>query len=287
MNKSFQYSNFIDLFNSDRCIFPVSVNDPISARFAEELGFEAQMLAGSTASLAVLGDPDHMLLTLSELSDLTRRICRAGSVPLMVDADHGYGNALNVRRTVQEIENAGAGGLSIEDTNLPRPFDLKNNPPLLSIQEGCGKMKAAVDAKRHATFLLAARTNAPRVSTLDDTLQRIEAYQETGVDALFLVGVKTRDQLKAIHATAKLPIMLGGAAPELADPEMLSQHGVRFFVQGHHSIHAVMQTAYTSLKLLREGVKPQHLPGLPDQALIEKATRKQDYEDWINRFLEP
>lgn len=287
MDKNLQQPSLLDLFRHGRCIFPASINDPVSARIAEDLGFEAQMLAGSTASLAVLGDPDHILLTLSELSDLTRRICRASNVPLMVDADHGYGNALNVRRTVQELENSGAAGLSIEDTHLPRPFDSGKSAALLSVEEGAGKMQAAVEARRDTSFLIAARTNAPRVSSLDDTLQRVRAYQETGVDALFLVGVQTRDQLKTIREIAELPIMLGGAGPELADPDFLAGHGVRFLVQGHQPVQAAIQAVYSSLKLLREGVKPQDLPGLPAQELIEKVTRKHDYKDLIDRFLEP
>ena len=277
----------LDLFNDGRCIFPASVNDPVSARIAEDLGFEAQMLAGSTASLAVLGDPDHILLTLSELSDLARRICRASNVPLMVDADHGYGNALNVRRTVQELENSGAAGLSIEDTNLPRPFDSGKNTVLLSVDEGAGKMQAAVEARRNASLLIAARTNAPRVSSLDDALKRVGVYQKTGVDALFLVGVKTRDQLKKIRKIAELPIMLGGAGPELADPDFLAEHGVRFFIHGHQPVQAAIQAVYSSLKPLREGVKPQDLTGLPDQELIETVTRKHRYKDLIDRYLEP
>ncbi|MYD75157.1 MAG: isocitrate lyase/PEP mutase family protein [Gammaproteobacteria bacterium] len=279
--------DFRNLLNGERCVFPASINDPVSARIAEELGYEAAMLAGSTASLAVLGDPDHILLTLSELSEQTRRICRAGSVPLMVDADHGYGNALNARRTVEEIENAGAAGLSIEDTNLPRPFDSKRSAPLLSIEEGSGKMQAAVDARRDPSFVIAARTNAPRISSIDDTLERIEAYQETGVDALFLVGVTTREQLEAIRDRARLPIMLGGSGADLADRDFLSQCGVRFFVQGHQPIHAAMQAAYESLRLLRDGAEPASLEGLPERSLIDRVTRTGQFREWVDRFLEP
>ena len=91
----------------DRCIHPGSVYDPLSARIAEDLGFEVGMFAGSTASLTVLGAPDLIVLTLSEFAQQCYRICRAGNLPLLVDADHGYGNALNVKRTVEELETAG------------------------------------------------------------------------------------------------------------------------------------------------------------------------------------
>src|SRR5476649_1671789 len=104
------------------CVHPGSVFDPISARIAESIGFEIGMLAGSTASLTVLGAPDLIVLTLGELAEQAYRICRAGTLPLLVDADHGYGNALNVRRTVEELENSGVAALTIEDTVLPRQF---------------------------------------------------------------------------------------------------------------------------------------------------------------------
>ena len=104
------------------CIRPGSVYDPTSIRIAQDLGFELGMFGGSVASLAVLGDPDITLITLTELAEQMRRMSRAASLPVLVDADHGYGNALNVRRTVQELETAGAAGLTIEDTLLPQAY---------------------------------------------------------------------------------------------------------------------------------------------------------------------
>src|SRR5262245_57616897 len=123
-----------------RCIYPGSVHDPMSARIAEDLGFEAGMLAGSVASLAVLGAPDMVVLTLTEFADQAYRINRAGKLPLLVDADHGYGNALSVKRTIEELETAGVAALTIEDTLLPQPFGGGDNN-LISIAEGIGKMK--------------------------------------------------------------------------------------------------------------------------------------------------
>src|SRR3569833_3929911 len=105
-----------------RCVRAGSVYDAISIRIAEDVGFELGMFGGSVASLAVLGDPDIALISLSELAEQMRRMSRAGSLPVLVDADHGYGYAMNVRRTVQELEAAGAAGLTIVDTLLPQPF---------------------------------------------------------------------------------------------------------------------------------------------------------------------
>src|SRR6201992_2111356 len=104
------------------CVHPGSVYDATSIRIAEDLGFQVGMFGGSVASLAVLGDPDIALITLTGLAEQVRRMSRAAALPVLVDADHGYGNALNVRRTVQELEAAGAAGLTIEDTLLPQPY---------------------------------------------------------------------------------------------------------------------------------------------------------------------
>src|SRR6201986_4772231 len=122
MNWTDRRRRFRAILKGDRCYHPASVFDPLSARIAQDLGFEIGMFAGSTASLTVLGAPDLIVLTLSEFAGQAYRINRAGGLPLMVDADHGYGNALNVKRTVEELETAGACGLSIEDTLLPPPF---------------------------------------------------------------------------------------------------------------------------------------------------------------------
>ena len=124
-----------------------SVYDATSIRIAEDLGFELGMFGGSVASLVVLGDPDITLITLTELAEQMRRMSRASSLPVLVDADHGYGNALNVRRTVQELEAAGAAGLTIEDTLLPQAYGAAE-PQLISLEEGVGKMKAALDGRR-------------------------------------------------------------------------------------------------------------------------------------------
>src|SRR5689334_3820632 len=139
------------ILSGPRCIHPGSVYDAISIRIAEDLGFELGMFGGSVASLAVLGDPDIALITLTEFAEQVRRMSRASTLPVLVDADHGYGNALNVRRTVQEVEAAGAAGLTIEDTLLPQVFG-QAKAQLISLEEGVGKMKAALDGRGDASL---------------------------------------------------------------------------------------------------------------------------------------
>src|SRR3954447_18655425 len=173
------------------CIRAGSVYDPISVRIAEDLGFELGMFGGSVASLAILGDPDITLITLTELCEQMRRMSRASSLPVIVDADHGYGNALNVRRTVEELEAAGAAGLTIEDTLLPQAYGVAETQ-LISIEEGVGKMKAALDARRDPSLVIIGRTGPRAGAALDDCVARAKAYEATGVDALFFTGLKTR-----------------------------------------------------------------------------------------------
>src|SRR5262249_33194484 len=120
-----------------RCIHPGSVHDPISARLADDLGVEAGMFARSGAARALLGAPDIVVLTLTEFAEQAYRINRAGKLPLLVDADHGYGNALNVKRTIEELETAGCAGITIEDTALPTPYGATETR-LIPIAEGVG-----------------------------------------------------------------------------------------------------------------------------------------------------
>src|ERR1700753_421579 len=197
------------ILSGSSCVHPGSVYDATSIRIAEDLGFAVGMLGSSVASLAVLGDPDIALITLTELAEQMRRMSRAAALPVLVDADHGYGNALNVRRTVQELEAAGAAGLTIEDTLLPPAYG-EPKAQLISLQEGVGKMKAALDARRDPSLVIVGRTGALSISSLDDAIARAKAYEAAGVDALFFTGLKTRTELEAIVAATKLPIVLGG-----------------------------------------------------------------------------
>lgn len=277
---------FRAVLSGDRCVYPGSVYDPISARIAEDLGFEIGMFAGSVASMAVLGAPDLIVLTLTEFADQARRICRAGSLPLMVDADHGYGNALNVKRTVEELEVAGIAGLSIEDTLLPRSFGSGGKTELLSLEEGVGKMKAAVAGRSDPGLCIFGRTSAAGITGTADCISRVKAYAETGVDAIFLVGVKDRPQLEAIAAEVSLPIMLGGAGPALMDRDYLAAKRVRICLQGHQPFAAGVQAVYATLKALRDGTEPKQLPGLPSDALMKQLTRNADYDRWTETFLE-
>jgi carboxyvinyl-carboxyphosphonate phosphorylmutase len=263
------------VLDGTRCIRPGSVHDAISMRIAADLGFELGMFGGSVASLAVLGDPDIALITLTELAEQVRRMSRAAALPFLVDADHGYGNALNVRRTVQELEAAGAAGLTIEDTLLPQVFG-EAKTRLISLEEGVGKMKGALDGRGDPSLVILGRTGAVSITSLDDAIARAKAYEATGVDGLFFTGIKARSELDAIAAATKLPIVLGGTPEEMSDLDYLASRRVRIALQGHAPIAAATQAVYETLKALREGTPPKQLKGLASGDLTARVTREAE-----------
>jgi carboxyvinyl-carboxyphosphonate phosphorylmutase len=272
------------ILSGTQCLRPGSVYDAISVRIAEDIGFEVGMFGGSVASLAVLGDPDIALITLTELTEQMRRMARAGTLPVLVDADHGYGNAMNVRRTVQELEAAGAAGLTIEDTLLPQAFG-QARTQLISIEEGVGKVRAALEARGDPALVIVGRTGAASVTSIDDAIARAQAYQALGVDALFFTGVKTRGELEAIAAATTLPIVLGGAAGEMADWDFLGRQRVRIAVQGHAPIAAATQAVFDTLKAVREGADLKDLKGLASSDLTDRVTRAATVKQRAAEFL--
>ena len=285
MNLTERRERYRAVLAGDQCVHPASVFDPISARIAEDLGFEVGMLAGSIASFTVLGAPDIIVLTLTEFAQQIHRICRASNLSLMVDADHGYGNALNVKRTVEELESAGVSALTIEDTVLPRQFGT-DETALISIEEGVGKMKAALSGRQDPSLVVAGRSSALSVTGVEDAIRRTKAYEAAGVDAMFLSGATTKAQVEAVRAEVKIPLMLGGAGGELSDRAFLSANGVRIALQGHLSFAASVKAIYDTLKALRDGVAPGDLtPTLATADLMGQVTRRADYNTWTQEFM--
>src|SRR6266700_1581756 len=243
------------ILQGNTCVRPGSVYDAISIRIAQDLGFELGMFGGSVASLAVLGD-----------------------------ADHGYGNALNVRRTVQELEAAGAAGLTIEDTLLPQAYG-EAKTQLISLEEGVGKMKAAFDGRGDPSLVIMGRTGALAITALDDAIRRARAYEAAGVDALFVTGIKARSELEAISAATTLPLVLGGAPEEMADLDDLASQRVRIALQGHAPFAAATEAVYQTLKALREGTSPKSLKGLASSELTGRVTREAAVKARSDDFL--
>jgi oxaloacetate decarboxylase len=267
------------------CVHPADVFDPLSARMAEDLGFECGMFAGSMASMVVLGAPDIVLITLTEFADQLRRICRATDLPLMCDADHGYGNALNVKRTVAELEAAGVSAITIEDTLLPAPFGESDGEGLIPIAEGVGKMHAARAGRRDPNLVIAGRTSALALSTVEDTVARMKAYETAGADVIFLAGAKTRAQVDAVANAVKIPLLLGGVGGELVDKDYLASRGVRICLLGQNAYLASLQAINETYKALRGGTKPSQLANLAPNDLVKRITRTADHDRDAKAFL--
>jgi len=268
----------------DACVHPGSVYDPISARIAEDLGFEVGMFAGSLGAFTVIGSPDIVIQTLTEFAQQAYRINRAGKLPLLVDADHGYGNALSVMRTVQELETAGVAAMTIEDTLLQRTFG-EEKPGLISIAEGVGKMKAALAGREDPLLTIVGRTSAASIAGLDEAIARGKAYEEAGVDARFFTGLTTREQVQAVSSAVRIPLILGSISGPLTDKEFLGAQRVRVALQGHHPFWAGVNAVYETLKALRDGVQPKDLQGVAPAALVKRVTREADYDRWTGEFL--
>jgi carboxyvinyl-carboxyphosphonate phosphorylmutase len=186
---------------------------------------------------------------------------------------------------VEELEIGGVAALTIEDTLLPTPFGGIGETRLVSIEEGRGKMAAALAGRGDPALVVAARTGAMAVAGVDDTIARGRAYAALGVDALFLTGVRRRAELDAIAAAVPLPLMLGTLSPELEDADYLSARGVRIALQGHLPFMAALQAAESTLQALRAGTKPAAIANTAPPDLLRRVTREADYQHAMAAFL--
>ncbi|WP_278959163.1 isocitrate lyase/PEP mutase family protein [Aquipseudomonas alcaligenes] len=273
-------AQFRALLASSACYHTASVFDPMSARIAADLGFEVGILGGSVASLQVLAAPDFALITLSEFVEQATRIGRVARLPVIADADHGYGNALNVMRTVVELERAGVAALTLEDTLLPAQFGRKSTD-LIGVDEGVGKIRAALEARVDPDLAIIARTNAG-VLDLDEVVRRTRAYQAAGADGICMVGVRDFEHLEAIAQNLSVPLMLVSYGnPSLRDDARLASLGVRIVVDGHAAYFAAIKATYDCLREQR-GIAASDLS---TTELTHKYTQPEDYIVWAREYM--
>lgn len=272
--------DFRALLASSSCYHTASVFDPMSARIAADLGFEVGILGGSVAALQVLAAPDFALITLSEFVEQASRIGRVASLPVIADADHGYGNALNVMRTVVELERAGVAALTLEDTLLPAQFGRKSTD-LIGIDEGVGKLRAALEARVDTALAIIARTHAG-VLSVEEVIERTVAYQQAGADGICLVGVRDFAHLEQIASQLQVPLMLVSYGnPALRDDARLASLGVRIVVDGHAAYFAAIKATYDCLREQR-GVATCDLNATE---LTHKYTQPEDYFVWARDYM--
>ena len=208
--------------------------DVLGARLIEEAGFEAAYMTGFGSAASRLGRPDVGLMTLTEMVDNARRIAACLEIPVIADADTGYGNAINVIRTVQEYEAAGVAAIHIEDQVIPKKCGHMEGKQLIAASEMAAKVAAAVAARRSPDFLIIARTDARAVEGLDAALERARAYRGAGADVLFVEAPQSTDEIEAIaRAFADVPLLFnyaeGGKTPPVSH-EFLRDLGYRLVI---------------------------------------------------------
>ncbi len=207
------------------------VYDCLSAKLAEKAGFELVLITGAGVSASVLGYPDVGLATMTEVVNQTRNIVKSVNIPVFADCDTGYGNPINMRRTIQEFEDAGVAGLFIEDQAFPKRCGHFEGKQLISKEEMVQKIRAAVDARKDRDLVLMARTDARAVYGLEDAMKRAKAYVEAGVDMIFVEAPQNLEELRRIPKSVAVPTMAnlveGGKTP-LVSVRELEEMGFKF-----------------------------------------------------------
>ena len=223
-----------ELLNSGQTIVAPGAFDPLAARLVEEAGFAAVYMTGFGTSAALLGRPDVGLLTMTEMADSAGRIAACVDIPLIADADTGYGNPLNVIRTVGAYEAAGVAGLHIEDQVAPKKCGHMEGKLVIGADEMAQKVKAAVDARTDPDFVIIARTDARAVEGLDSALDRARRYRDAGADVLFIEALVSDAEIEAAAAAfPDVPLLFnwaeGGKTPPVS-LDRLTELGYRIVI---------------------------------------------------------
>ena len=239
-----------------RLLLAPGIYDALSAHIAAQAGFEALYLSGASIAYTRLGTSDIGLTTFTEVCDTMSAIRERVELPVIIDADTGFGNALNTQRTVRGFERAGASMIQLEDQTFPKRCGHLSGKSVVPVAEMSGKLKAALDARASSDTLILARTDAVAVEGFDAAVERAERYLETGVDALFIEAVKSEQQMRAVNArfAGRAPLLAnmveGGQTPvkSAADLEAI---GYRIAIFPGGTVRAVAHTLsgyYESLK---------------------------------------
>ena len=227
----------------------------LSARLIEDLGFEAVYITGAGVTNMSLGLPDQGFMGLAEIVEHTQRIRDAVRIPLIVDADTGFGNAVNVYHAVRQLERAGADCVQLEDQTSPKRCGHFNGKDVVDTEEMLGKIRAAVDARRDSGLLVMARTDAAAVYGFDAAVERAARFAEAGADILFVEALTEADQVRALPGLLDKPLLmnlvLGGKTPVLPREE-LATAGYGFVLYANAALQAAVAGMTRALTQLRE-----------------------------------
>ena len=243
--------------DNNKIILVPGIYDSFGALMAERAGFEALYVSGASISYTKLGSPDLGFVSMSEVAAIVGNISERTSLPLIVDADTGFGNALNVQRTIKVFEKAGASAIQIEDQLLPKRCGHLDGKTLITGQEMCGKIKAALDSRVSSNTLIIARTDAVGVEGFESALDRAQMYYEAGADILFIEAIQ--DEIQIAEAMKnfgkKVPLLAnmveGGKTPLLSAPE-LEKLGFSIVIFPGGLVRAFARTAQEYFKSLYE-----------------------------------
>ena len=278
-----------ELLAGDRIVMAPGAYDAWSARLIQDAGFPAVYVTGYGVSASTLGMPDIGLISFQEMVNAVRNVCTAVSVPVIADADNGYGSALNVVRTVREYEAAGAAAIQLEDQVMPKRCGHMEGKQLISMEDMAAKIRAAVYARRDGDTVIIARTDAVAVNGFDDAVARAQAYRDAGADVIFVEALQTREQIAAAARLVAAPLMANmvehGKTP-LDTAENLYRMGFRIAIYPVLPLYTASRAVAEALATLR---RTEDLAACMDGELdfptFNRMIGLQDYRDLEQRFL--
>jgi carboxyvinyl-carboxyphosphonate phosphorylmutase len=263
-----------------------NIFDPLSARIAQIVGYDLLVLSGSVGKASNLAAPDAVISTLPDVQDHIRRITRNTDIPIMVDAEDGFGNAVNVWRCVRELEAAGVSGIEIEDNVVPREFGVED-PGLNPVATQVGKLKAAVAARTDPTTVIIARTATWRADR-EHAIDRIKAYAATGAEAFMLTGVKSKADIAATHqAVPNIPVTVLAPPPEVEkDARFCLDNNLKIIMLGNPTYLVAVKAIHDTLKFLKDGGDAAELKGKQaDPGLARQIIRTDEFEKWQKEYM--
>ena len=252
------------------------VYDCLSAKIASRAGFEVIFITGYSVSATFLGEPDFGLLTQTELLAASQRICSVTPLPVIVDADTGYGNAVNVIRTVRELIRGGAAGIFLEDQIWPKRCGHMKGKQVVALEEYLKKLRAAVDARGKDDFFIVARTDARQALGLEEAIRRGRAFKDAGADAVFIEAPNTKEEMREIGRSVPRPLvanMIERGVTPLMGPEELKELGFQLIVWPLGPLYAsarALENVYSTLR--RAGTT---------HAIMDRLISFEDFHDII------
>jgi carboxyvinyl-carboxyphosphonate phosphorylmutase len=244
--------NLRSMLKSNKPLVIPGVYDAIGAKIAEKVGFDAMFQTGYGTSATLFGMPDYGFIGATETVDNARRICRAVKVPVIVDSDTGYGNALSVWKLVKELESAGASGIFLEDQRWPKRCGHMQGKEVVSQEEYTEKLGAAIDARENKNFIIVARTDARATEGLDAAIERGLQNKKTGADAVFVEAPRSIEEMKQIGKSIKAPLvanMIEGGATPISSAQELHKMGFKIIL---YPLSVLFANTFATMNILQE-----------------------------------